>query len=235
MKTFLKYGEPCALIAVPLALVVCAVFGFAQTAFLTLIVVAGAITLFFTGFEASRPGLRQVMPAAVLGALAAAGRILFAPLPDIKPVTAICILSGVVFGKRTGFMVGALAALISNFFFGHGPWTPWQMYAWGMAGYCAGVLAEKGLFGQQEELAAKHTTFLVAYGAFASLCYGVLLNSWFIIGFVNPLTWQSALLAYGAALPFDIVHAIATAVFLIAISVPWRKKLERVKQKYASK
>lgn len=77
----------------------------------------------------------------VLAALAAAGRILFAPIPDFKPVSAIAIIAGVVFGRKSGFMVGALAALASNFFFGQGPWTPWQMYAWGLVGYGARLLA----------------------------------------------------------------------------------------------
>ena len=75
------------------------------------------------------------MPTVVLAALAAAGRILFAPIPDFKPVSAIAIIAGVAFGRKSGFMVGSLAALASNFFFGQGVWTPWQMYAWGLVGY----------------------------------------------------------------------------------------------------
>ena len=78
-----------------------------------------------------RQGLRQIMPTLVLAALAAAGRILFGPIPDFKPVSAIAIIAGATLGRRNGFMVGALAALTSNFFFGQGMWTPWQMYAWG--------------------------------------------------------------------------------------------------------
>ena len=92
-----------------------------------LVVVALVLALFFAGYEASRPGLRQIMPTLVLAALAAAGRILFGPIPDFKPVSAIAIIAGATLGRRNGFMVGALAALTSNFFFGQGMWTPWQM------------------------------------------------------------------------------------------------------------
>ena len=79
------------------------------------------------------------MPTLVLAALAAAGRILFGPIPDFKPVSAIAIIAGATLGRRNGFMVGALAALTSNFFFGQGMWTPWQMYAWGLGGMTLAV------------------------------------------------------------------------------------------------
>ena len=181
--------------------------------------------MFFASFEASRPALRQIMPTVVLAALAAAGRVLFAPIPDFKPVSAICILAGAVFGRRSGFLVGALAALVSNFFFGQGPWTPWQMYAWGLVGYLAGVLADRGWLDR--------LPVLYAYGFLSALLYGLLLNGWYVIGFVQPFSWSAALVAFGAALPFDATHGVATVVFLAALYVPWRKKLERIKRKYA--
>jgi energy-coupling factor transport system substrate-specific component len=224
VKRVLQQLEIPLLVLVPLVLLACAILQITQAALLTLVVVAIAICLFFANFEASKPALRQIMPAVVLGALAAAGRVLFMAFPDFKPVSAICIVAGVVFGRRAGFMVGALAALVSNFFFGQGPWTPWQMYAWGMIGYFAGVLADNGFF--------KRPAVIYVYGFLASLLYGVLLTSWHIIGFVQPLTWQSALLAYGAALPFDAIHAVATVTFLLLIYAPWQRKLERIKKKY---
>ena len=106
------------LLAVPAVMTAALLAGIEQAALAMLVVVALVLALFFAGYETSRPGLRQIMPTATLGALAAAGRILFAPIPDFKPVSAICIIAGAVFGKHSGFMVGALAALCSNFFFG---------------------------------------------------------------------------------------------------------------------
>ena len=164
------------------------------------------------------------MPTATLGALAAAGRILFAAIPDFKPVSAICIISGVVFGRRSGFLVGCIAALVSNFFFGQGAWTPWQMYSWGLIGYLAGVFNEIGLF--------KFKFVLYVWAFLGPLLYGFILNSWYIVGFVHPITWESALLAYGAGLPLDLVHSVATVIFLAALFEPWKKKLLRVKSKY---
>ena len=287
---FMKYArllqhlEVPALILAPCVLLVCAFFQIEQAGILTLFVVVLTILIFFAGFELNKPALRQIMPTVVLASLAAAGRILFAPIPDFKPVSAICIMAGVVFGKRCGFMVGALAALCSNFFFGQGPWTPWQMYAWGMVGYFAGILSQMGVFGnessskhlstlnnntliknsdsdikrstpaqqwsnntsrrengsgvfyQSAQPKTKHlslgTIVLICYGFLSGLGYGFILNSWYIVGFLIPVTWQGALAAYLAGLPFDLVHGIATAVFLLALYLPWKKKLTRIKTKY---
>ena len=224
MKHMLKHLEVPALVAVPFVLLLSALLGFSQTALLSLVVVLVALVVFFANYETSRPGLRQIMPTVVLGALAAAGRLLFAPIPDFKPVSAICIVSGIVFGRRAGFMVGALAALVSNFFIAQGPWTPWQMYTWGMVGYFAGVLSDHGLF--------RHNIVIYVYGFGSAILYGMVLSTWYVVGFVSPLTWQSVLLAYGASLFFDVIHGCATVGFLLVIFTPWRKKLERVKKKY---
>ena len=217
--------EPVALLAVPVAFATCAALDVGQSAVVTLAAALGAIALFFASFERSRPALRQVMPTVVLAALAAAGRVLFAAIPDFKPVSAICILAGVVFGRRSGFMVGALAALTSNFFFGQGPWTPWQMYGWGLVGYVSGLMGERGWL--------ERTGVLLTWGFLSAMLYGVVLNAWYVVGFVHPVTVPAVLAAYAAALPFDVVHGVATVVFLSALFVPWRRKLERIQRKFA--
>ena len=249
---FLQFSETPVIIALPCALGAAAFFQLSNPALLTFVVAIAALGVLFAGYESSRPALRQIMPCVVLGALAAAGRVVFALVPYVKPVSAICILSGVVFGRRSGFMVGALAAFVSNFFFGQGPWTPWQMYAWGLVGYLAGVFADAGLFGllaptdvssscqssSQLPPSQKTSSFklrramLYVYGFLSGLLYGFLLNTWTLVGFVQPITWESALMIYGAGLPFDCVHAVATVAFLVIIYEPWRRKLFRIKQKY---
>ncbi|MDO4841662.1 MAG: ECF transporter S component [Phoenicibacter congonensis] len=224
-NALIKIAEPLILIAVPAVLLICAIFQTESSAFLTFAVAIGGVALFFLGFENSTPHLRQIMPTAVLGAIAAAGRILFAPIPDFKPVSAICIISGIIFGRRSGFMVGALAALVSNFFFGQGPWTPWQMYSWGLIGYVAGVLNDMGAF--------EHKPVLYVYAFLSPLGYGFILNSWYIIGWVHPITWQTALAAYAAGLPLDFIHSVATVTFLAILYEPWKRKLIRIKEKFA--
>lgn len=282
-------AEVLAIVAVPVVLVACAASGFEQTALLSLAVVLVSLGMFFAGFEGSRPRMRDIMPVVVLAALAAAGRILFAPFPDFKPVSAIAIIAGVAFGRCSGFMVGALAALASNFFFGQGPWTPWQMYAWGLIGYLAGALVQTGLFsgaierkkprvgavvrsqspldasardcvesgmrtrsdestrnrskenarnGVSEKTVSSRLRSAVAaaplyiYGFVSGPLYGVILNLWSIVGFYHPQDALQFALVYAAALPFDIMHGVATVVFLLALYAPWHRKLERVKRKY---
>lgn len=216
--------EVLALVAVPVSMAVCAVLDVEATAVLTLLVTTLAVLLMFASYEASRPTLRQLMPTVVLGSVAAVGRVLFAPIPDVKPVSAIAIVAGSVLGRRSGFMVGALAALASNVFFGQGAWTPWQMYAWGLVGYGAGLLAHSRLF--------ERTAGVCAYGFAACLGYGFILNLWSILGFFHPQTASEALAVYAAALPFDIAHGIATVAFLLILYAPWRRKIARVKAKY---
>ena len=276
-------AEIVAIFATPVVLAACAIANFNQTALLTLVVVLASIGVFFASYEASRPRLRDIMPTVVLAALAAAGRILFAPIPDFKPVSAIAIIAGVAFGRKSGFMVGALAALASNFFFGQGPWTPWQMYAWGLVGYGAGLLAMVpakrravesksscrarsgkatgvtcGLLspdGETESAALlpyqartdkenralatrrlidAHPAIVYAYGFLACLGYGFILNAWSILSFFHAQAsgWAGILAVYATALPFDIVHGVATVVFLLALYGPWRRKLERVRRKF---
>lgn len=264
--------EVVAVLATPIVLAVCAVANLDQTTLLSLVVVLASLAVFFASYEHSRPRLRDVMPTAVLAALGAAGRILFAPIPDFKPVSAIAIIAGVAFGRKSGFMVGALAALASNFFFGQGPWTPWQMYAWGMVGYGAGLLAmvpaprRRGRArGAQEERGAegvervegaegvrpdapeppcsasapsllvdRYPAVVYAYGFVACLGYGFILNAWSILSFFHAQSSGLAgvLAVYAAALPFDVLHGVATVVFLLALYAPWRRKLARVRRKF---
>lgn len=250
--------EVAAVLATPMVLAVCAVANLDQTAILSLVVVLASLAVFFASYERSRPRLRDVMPTAVLAALAAAGRILFAPIPDFKPVSAIAIIAGVAFGRKSGFMVGALAALASNFFFGQGPWTPWQMYAWGMVGYGAGLLAKlpvpRSAVGRVEEGEAEsfefsepsappaapanlvdcHPSVVYAYGFLSCLGYGFILNAWSILSFFHAQASGVAgiLAVYAAALPFDVLHGVATVAFLLALYAPWRRKLARVRRKF---
>ena len=77
---------------------------------------------------------KEIVLVATLAAVAAAGRVLFAGVPGVQPVTVVTVAAGAALGARAGFATGAIAALASNFFLGQGPWTPWQMLAWGMCG-----------------------------------------------------------------------------------------------------
>lgn len=224
MNRFLKVTEPLFLLLVPAVLLICAFCQIEQTALLSILAAAVAVVPFFLRFENKKPRPRDIMPIVVLAAIASVGRIIFAPLPNFKPVSAIVIVSGVCFGKEGGFLTGALAAIGSNMFFGQGPWTPWQMYAWGLLGYLAGVLNDKGFFEK------KPVIYIFAF--LSAFLYGFIMDSWYIVGFISPITWQSALSGYGAGVPFNFSHAVSNVIFLLPIYKPWCKKIRRIQTKY---
>ena len=218
--------ETCALILIPVTMVACFLIGPEQMAVASMVASVASLLMFFVSYEWSRPSLRETMPVVVLASLAAAGRIIFAPFPDVKPVSAITIVAGAVFGRKSGFMVGALAALVSNFFFGQGPWTPWQMYAWGLVGWLAGVLGSTGLFERM------HSWPIYVFGFASGLMYGLIMNLWSFLGFFHPQSIAEALVLWGAALPLDVLHGVATVGFLVLLWAPWHRKLERLKTVY---
>ena len=217
--------EVPALLTVPCVLILCVANDIHATAALTLLAAVLAITLLLGSVELSRPPLKQILPVVVCAAIAAAGRVLFAPFPDIKPVTAICIVAGATLGRQGGFAVGALAALASNFFFGQGAWTPWQMYAWGLIGYLSAIFDEHGLL--------ERKTIVLMWGFVAAILFGLIMDGMHIVGYVRPLTWPGALAALAASLPLDVLHGVATLSFLVLIWNPWCRQIKRVLSKYA--
>jgi energy-coupling factor transport system substrate-specific component len=216
--------EIFALVAAPFALGICAFCQVGSAAILTFLVALVAIAVMFASWEKSRPALRQIMPCVVLAALAAAGRIVFAAVPNVQPVTAIVIICGIVFGRKSGFMCGAIAALVSNCFLGQGAWTPWQMYTWGLVGYIAGVFFSRGV---------RHVSLVCVYGFIASFVYGFILNTWTLVGFMQGTGIAAALGVYVAGFTFDLAHACSTVVFLALLYAPWSRKLTRIKRKFA--
>lgn len=179
----------------------------------------------FLHFERNAKKTHVIVAVAVMSALAAGGRILFAALPSVKPTTAIVLVTGVLFGSRIGFITGALGALASNFFFGHGPWTLWQMVAWGLCGLVG------GLFYNQKETLPRW--LLCAVGALMAVLFNLLMNAWHIIGFVAQINWQTILATLAASLYFDAVHVASTVVFLFLFGKSWMRKLLRLQRKLA--
>lgn len=193
-------------------------------ALLSAAIVALAIIPFFISLEMRKPKAREIVPIAVMAALGAVGRIAFAAVPGVKPTTAIVIIAGAAFGPQAGFLTGAVSALASNFFFGQGAWTPWQMLAWGLCGLLAGMLKNVRLL--------KGTKSLMAFGFFASFLFSAIMNSYYIIGFVSPITWGAVITSFAASFSFDITHAVSTVVMLLLVGKIWLKKLERIKTKF---
>ena len=182
---------------------------------------------FFMVFEDRKPQARELIIIAVLSAIGVAGRAAFFMLPQFKPVVAIVIISAVCFGAEAGFLVGAMTGFISNFFFSQGPWTPWQMFSFGIIGFIAGILFKK-------EKLEKRTISLCIYGGLSTFfIYGFLLDTatWLIFP-QGTITLQSVIPIYLSGVPFNLIHAAATVIFLAVISKPMIEKLDRIKEKY---
>ena len=234
--------EVVAIFATPIILTVEMYYLPDFTAVSSIILAIISVALFMLSFETQEPSVAKLVPTAVFSALGAAGRIAFAPLAYVKPVSAVAIFAGAFLGRHAGFLVGALSALLSNVFFGQGSWTPWQMYAWGLVGYLGGLLttftpahsavtSNKAL--SQGEKPHKLPPFLLMAWAFISgPFFGLVMNVYFVIGFVHPLTLESALLAFAASIPLDLTHGVATLIFLILLWLPWQTSVDRILTKY---
>lgn len=194
--------------------------------FISLLIVLYSMIPFAMVFENRKPQARELIIIAVLSAIAVAGRAAFFMLPQFKPVVAIVIIAGVCFGAESGFLVGAVTGFVSNFFFGQGPWTPWQMFCFGIIGFLAGVLFKKGFL-------KKTRLSLCIFGGLATFfIYGGIINLGSLLIFTAQFSWPALLATYVSGFWFDVVHAIATVTFLYFISQPMIEKLERVKIKY---
>ena len=194
--------------------------------FISMLIILETMLPFVLIFEGRKPQARELIIIAVLCAIGVAGRTAFFMLPQFKPVAAIVIIAGVAFGGETGFLVGAVTAFVSNMFFGQGPWTPWQMFAFGIIGFLAGILFRKGIL-------RRNTIALCIFGGLATfLIYGGIMNPASVLMYEAKPTMEMFYVAYIRGIPFDLIHAVATVVFLFSIAKPMLEKLDRVKLKY---
>ncbi len=191
---------------------------------ISLLVISCAMLPFFIHFEKRSVKAEEIVLIAILAAIAAISRVPFAPLPSVQPTSFVVIMAALVFGGEVGFLVGCIAALVSNLFLGQGPWTPWQMFSWGMMGFTAGLLKDtvfmKTLLGKN------------IFGFVWGFVFGWVMNLWFVLGFFEELTWPVFVSAYTASFRFDLAHAVANVFFLTLFSAGWLKILTRVKVKY---
>jgi energy-coupling factor transport system substrate-specific component len=218
LRNILKYLIPFVLIPASVALGF-VIFNDKRFAFVTLAVVILAFILFIAGFESKKTGSRRLVLAAVFVALSVAGRF----IPFFKPVTAITILAAIYLGGETGFLVGSLSAVLSNFYFGQGPWTPFQMFAWGMIGLIAGLLHRP---------LVKSRILLIVYGLLSGILFSFIMDIWTVLWYNGTFDISYYLSAITAAIPYTILYSVSNVLFLLLFAKPFGEKLSRVKIKY---
>lgn len=191
--------------------------------------VISAIILFisfiyvFIVYEKHNTSIKEISLIATMAGLAGVSRVPFAAIPNVQPTTFLVIISGYVFGPSFGFMVGAIATLISNSFLGQGPWTPWQMISWGLAGFSAGILKKFVKY-----------PFRITISIFA-FCWGFIfdyiMNLWHWLFFVYPLNLTSFIATYIASFYFDLMHALGNFAFAYLLGTDFINILSRFKDR----
>lgn len=212
------------LVLIPLIIIIgFTVFKGKEYAFIMMAVTILAMIPFFVTFEKREQDSKKMIIVAVMIALSVLSRLVFAVTPGFKPVTAMVIITALYFGPEAGFMTGALTALISNLYFAQGPWTPFQMFVWGLIGFVAGTFRFKLL---------KNMPLLLIYGALSGVVYSLLMDVWLVLwyeGGFNLLRYQVAVVA---AVPTMIIYGVSNVAFLLLLHKPLGVKLNRLKTKY---
>ena len=218
LRTFLKYAIPFALIPALVA-VSALLFEGQRYLIISLGIAVLALVLFTAGVERRNIGSRRMVITAIMTALAVFGRF----IPLFKPITAICVLTAIYLGAEAGFLCGSLSVLISNIYFGQGPWTPFQMLGFGLIGLIAGYLSRPLM---------RSKLLLSLYGALAGAGYSFIMDIWTVLWYAGR--FEPAL--YGAsivsALPFTLLYTVSNVIFLLLLRRPVGNKLGRIKLKY---
>ncbi|MBR0414827.1 MAG: ECF transporter S component [Clostridia bacterium] len=186
--------------------------------------IAAVLVLMFFLIEKKKLPLSTFLPVVVMVAIGSIGRIIFGFIPNVQPVTVIVIIMGLCYSPESGFLTGALSALVSNMVMGQGPWTLWQMFAWGMIGLLAGFLGKLK--------PCRTLYFAVPFAAVSAFLFSMITDCWTVMTLGDGMTLGSAMAVFGAGLLFNIPHAIFNAALCALIFLPMRKRLQRIKTKY---
>lgn len=177
-------------------------------------------------FEQVASSAKEIALVSLMGTASAVFRLPFAPIPSVQPCTYLIVCAGYVFGPVAGFMVGAITAVVSNFFLGQGPWTLFQVFSWGLIGVLAGLLGHANLRGRTRTLA------LVVFGVFSGYLFGAVMNLYYWASFDYPLTLRTFIAREATGIWFDTLHAIGNVLFIWFLGGKTVLILERFKRRF---
>jgi len=218
LKKILKVLIP--LVIIPLAAVSgVLIFDEQKHIFVSLTIAFFSLLLFITGFEKKKTGTRRMVLVAVMTAISVLGRF----IPFFKPITAITVITAMYLGGEAGFLVGSLSALLSNFYFGQGPWTAFQMLSWGLIGLVAGYLQDR---------LKKSRSFLLSFGVLSGIAFSMIMDIWTVLWYNSGFDWKLYMASCIAAIPHTVLYAVSNFVFLLVLAKPFGDKLTRIKVKY---
>ena len=215
-------------VALSLAFIVLWQFLFADSVnyyIVSVVILIASMLPFFVSYEQKKVTARDITLTATLIALAVVSRAAFYLIPQVKPIAAVVIVSAVCLGAHKGYIVGAFSAFVSNFIFGQGMWTPFQMVALGTVGLLAGLIFRW--------LKVNRYTLSIVGFVLATVIYGAIVDmSTVLSAYGNNVTLKGALSIYASGAVFSLVFGGATAVFLFLFGMPFITKIERISKKY---
>lgn len=178
---------------------------------------------YFYVYEKKNSQAWELVIVALMSALSVLGRIVFAFLPSLKPCSAIIILTAVYYGRETGFMVGAFTALVSNFYFGQGGWTPFQMLAWGLTGYFAGMLGK---------WLSKNKILLLIYSALIGVFFSLLMDIYTCLWMDGKVIVSRYIVQVSSAAKVTVSYAVSNIIFTGLFMQPFGRVFKRLCIKY---
>lgn len=193
---------------------------------LSVIILFLSMVPFFVSLENKKLKARELVTIAVMIAIAVAGRAAFYHIPQVKPMCAIVIITAIVFGSQIGFVTGTLSMLISNFIFGQGIWTPFQMFGMGMCGFICGLLFYK------RKKPTKPFCIALVGGVVCFFVYGIIVDVSSVLMMSSDFSLGSVISIYMSGVSFNAIHGVSTFIFLILIQPSFSKVLHRIKIKY---
>ncbi len=186
-------------------------------------VVIAMLAGYFYIYEKKDSPAWELVIIALMSALSVMGRTVFAFLPSLKPCSAIIILTAIYFGRETGFMVGAFTALVSNFYFGQGAWTPFQMLAWGLTGYFAGMLGK---------WLVRRRLLLLIYSAVIGVFFSLLMDLYSCLWFDGKVVFSRYLALISSAAWVTVSYAVSNVIFTALFMEPFGRIFKRLCVKY---
>ena len=178
---------------------------------------------FYITFEKRKATSKEIMLVALMTAFSVCGRIMFSFIPFFKPITAFTIISGMYLSAPAGFICGSFSALISNIYFGQGPWTLFQMISWGLIGFISGVIGEKLL---------EKRIILVIYAFISGVLFSLIMDLWTVLNIDKEFNLSRYIIQLISSFPIMIIYSLSNIVFLILLQKPIGKKLKRAKKRY---
>lgn len=183
-----------------------------------------AMMPFFVACFTKKIGIKELLVISIMISFSVLGRFIFAPIPHFKPIIAIVIITAIGLGPEAGFLTGAMTALLSNIYFGQGPWTPFQMVAWGSIGLAIGIIH---FFNKKCPW-----WILPIYGVVGGFWFSMIMDIWSVLNWGSDFTWGHYGTLFVSALPVTAMYVGSNIVFLLLLTKPMLKQFERMKNKY---